>query len=314
VTRVALAVNPTAGRGRGSRAGAQAARALIRAGIHVAVLTGADAADLARQVASCLDRGVDALVVVGGDGIVNLGVNAVAGGPVPLGIIPAGTGNDVAASAGIPLDPGRAAGLIAADLTGDGGRRRLDAVRCTGEGVDRWFAGVLAAGFDAVANERANGWSRPRGRLRYPLAVARELPVFRPRRYAIDLDGERWDTAAMLVALGNAGCYGGGMRVVPDARMDDGLLDVLVLEPVSRTEFLRLFPKVYSGAHVAHPRVVVRRARCVRVAAEGIIGYADGERFGPLPLCCETVPGALQVIAPAPVPEPAPEAAPDGGG
>ena len=123
-----------------------------------------------------------------------------------------------------------AADLIRRGVDGAGGPRvGVDAVRCTGENLGRWFAGVLAAGFDAVVNERANGWSRPRGRMRYNLAIARELPVFRPRSYTIDLDGECWQTAAMLVALGNAPCYGGGMRVCPDARMDDGLLDVLVL-------------------------------------------------------------------------------------
>jgi len=298
--RIALAVNPTAGKGRGARAGLQVTRQLRGAGLHVRVLVATNAAALARDAAAAVAGGLDALVVVGGDGMVNLGVNAVAGTPTPLGIVPAGTGNDVARSLGVPTgDSAAAADLIRRGVDGAGGPRiGVDAVRCTGEHVDRWFAGVLAAGFDAVVNERANRWSRPRGRMRYNLAIARELPVFRPRRYVIDLDGECWETSAMLVALGNAPCYGGGMRVCPDARMDDGLLDVLVLEPVSRTEFVRIFPKVYSGRHVEHPRVVVRRARRVRVAADGIVGYGDGERFGPLPLCCETVPKALHVIGP----------------
>jgi diacylglycerol kinase (ATP) len=296
--RVALAVNPTAGRGRGARAGELAVRSLIAAGIEVDLLRGSDAADLAGRITDGLDRGAEALVVVGGDGIVNLGVNAVAGTAVPLGIVPAGTGNDVALGLGLPVgDPSRGIELLRRDLTAGCPPRQVDAVRCSGAGPQRWFAGVLGAGFDAIVNERANGWSRPRGRLRYVLAIARELPVFRPRNYIIDLDGERWETAAMLVAVGNACSYGGGMRVVPDARMDDGMLDVLVLEPVSRVEFTRIFPRVYSGRHVSHPRVVVRRARTVRVEAEGIIGYADGERFGPLPLSCEVVAGAVHVVA-----------------
>jgi diacylglycerol kinase (ATP) len=158
---------------------------------------------------------------------------------------------------------------------------------------------VLGAGFDAVVNERANAWSWPRGRARYIAAMLRELPVFTPRACTIDLDGEVWSTAAMLVAVGNGPSYGGGMRVTPDARMDDGLLDVMVVEPISRTQLLRIFPRVYAGTHVEHPAVTVRRARQVTVAARGIVGYGDGERFGPLPITCTAVRGALQILAPA---------------
>jgi len=242
---------------------------------------------------------VDALVVVGGDGMVNLGVNAVAGTTVPLGIVPAGTGNDIARALGLPVsDWTGAADVIARGLTG-GPVRLVDAACCTGPDTDRWFAGVLGAGFDAVVNERANHWSWPRGRMRYNLAIARELPVFRPRDYVLELDGQQHRTRAMLVAVGNGPSYGGGMQVVPQAVLDDGLLDVMVLEPVSRLEFLRIFPRVYSGTHVSHPRVLVHRARTVTVRAAGIVGYADGERFGPLPLVSEAIPGALHLLAPS---------------
>jgi diacylglycerol kinase (ATP) len=302
--RVALAVNPTAGRGRGARAGELAVRSLAAAGIEVDLLRGGDAADLAGRIAAGLARGAQALVVVGGDGIVNLGVNAVAGTAVPLGVVPAGTGNDVALGLGIPVgDPSRAVDLLRRHLTAGGPPRQVDAVRCSGAGLQRWFAGVLGAGFDAIVNERAEGWRWPRGRARYVLAIARELPVFRPREYRLDLDGECWTTRAMLVAVANAPSYGGGMRVCPDARMDDALLDVLVLEPISRAQFVRLFPRVYSGTHVQHPRVRIARARRVHVRADGVVGYADGERFGRLPLDCEVVPGALCVLAPAAPPQ-----------
>jgi diacylglycerol kinase (ATP) len=188
----------------------------------------------------------------------------------------------------------------------------VDAARCAwrvgGEPApERWFAGVLGAGFDAIVNERANGWRWPRGRSKYVLAMLRELPVFRPRAYTIELDGEVWSTPAMLVAVGNGPSYGGGMRVTPDAHLDDGLLDVMVVEPVSRPEFLRIFPRVYAGTHVDHPAVTIRRARSVTVAAPGIVGYGDGERFGPLPMTMTAVPRALSVLAghEADVPRPA---------
>jgi diacylglycerol kinase (ATP) len=105
-----------------------------------------------------------------------------------------------------------------------------------------------------------------------------------------------------MVVIANGPAYGGGMRVCPDALMDDGLLDVLVVAPVSRTAFLRIYPKVYRGTHVGDPRVTVRRARRVRVQTAGIVAYADGERVAPLPITAEAVPGALRILVPPPRP------------
>jgi diacylglycerol kinase (ATP) len=245
--------------------------------------------------------GARALVVVGGDGMVHLGVNAVACTPTALGVVPAGTGNDVPRELGLPAEVRPAVRAIAAALA-DGGVRRVDAVRCTGAQGSRWFAGVLAAGFDAVVNERANGWADrwgwPRARARYTLAMLRELPSFRQRDYVLELDGVRVETSAMIVAIANTPAYGGGMRVAPGARADDGVLDVLVAGPIGRAEFVRVFPRVFSGRHVDHPRVHLHRAARVRVESDGIVGYADGERVGPLPLDCQVVPGALRLLRP----------------
>jgi diacylglycerol kinase (ATP) len=149
-----------------------------------------------------------------------------------------------------------------------------------------------------MVNERANRMSWPRGRSRYNLAIAAELRTFRPVPFVLELDGERWETEAMLVAVGNGVSYGGGMKVCPGALMDDGLFDVTVLGPVSKFEFVRVFPQVYSGAHVSHPAVTVRQARSVSLAAAGVTAYADGERVALLPLTCDVVPGALHVLAP----------------
>lgn len=304
--RVALAVNPTAGAGRAAAAGAQVTALLARHGLDVVPVTGDGPAEVehrAREVLADQTDQTDTLVVVGGDGMAHLGVNVVAGTSARLGLVAVGTGNDLARGLGLTVgDPEAAVADLVTALEA-GGARRVDAVRCpgaagTGPGGDRWFAGVLSAGFDALVNERANGWRWPRGRLRYDLAILRELPVLRPRAYVLDLDGASWTTPALLVAVGNGTSYGGGMRICPDAQLDDGLLDVLVVLPVSRTTFVRLYPRVYRGTHVTDPRVVVRRARRVRVAADGIVGYADGERLGPLPLTCEVVPGALRVLDP----------------
>ena len=295
-TRFGLIVNPTAGRNAGRCAWVEAGRALRAAGADVLDLSAADARGaLDRARAAVADRSVDAFVVVGGDGMVHLGAQVCAGTDVPLGIVAAGTGNDIARELDLPVrDVPAAVGTVLA-----GQVRRVDAARTrpTPDLPPRWFVGVLAAGFDAVVNERANRWRWPRGRARYTLATLRELPVFRPIPYALVLDGTRHTTEAMLVAVGNGPSYGGGMRVTPDASFDDGLLDVLVLHRIPVPEFLRVFPSVFRGEHVRHPAVEVLRAREVRLEAPGIVGYADGERFGALPLDLEVVPGALPVLS-----------------
>ena len=295
MTRLGVLVNPTSGRNTGRLVGTEALTLLRASGAEVVDLSAADARGaLEHGRAAVRDRSVDALVVVGGDGMVHLGAQLCAGTDVPLGVVAAGTGNDVARELGLPVRDATAA----VERVLAGRTRAVDAVRSTSApGEPRWFVGVLAAGFDAVVNERANGWSWPRGSSRYTLAVLRELPVFRPIPYRLELDGRSVETEAMLVAVGNGPAYGGGMRVTPDAQVDDGLLDVLVLHRLPVHEFLRVFPRVFSGAHVGHPAVEVRRARSVRLEATGIVGYADGERFGALPLDLEVVPGALQVLA-----------------
>ncbi len=295
MTRLGLIVNPTSGKNTGARIGTEALTLLRAAGVDIVDLSAADALGAAAKGREAIDGGaVDAIVVAGGDGMVHLGTNLCAGTGVPLGIIAAGTGNDIARELGLPVrDAAKAVERILAGRT-----RNVDAARhVLPSGEARWFVGVLAAGFDAVVNERANQWRWPRGRMRYNLAVLRELPVFRPIPYVLELDGERRETDAMLVAVGNGPAYGGGMRVTPDADFEDGLLDVLLLHRLPLHEFLRVFPKVFTGAHVSHPAVEIVRARTVGLEATGIVSYADGERFAPLPLTLEAVPGALTVLA-----------------
>ena len=293
--RLGLIVNPTSGKNTGARIGSEALTLLRAAGADILDLSAADSRSAMEQGRAAVASGtVDRIVVAGGDGMVHLGANLCAGTGVPLGVIAAGTGNDIARELGLPVrDAAKAVERILA-----GGTRAVDAARhTTPTGEDRWFVGVLAAGFDAVVNERANHWRWPKGPMRYNLAILRELPVFRAIPYVLELDGRRTQTEAMLVAVGNGPSYGGGMRVTPDAVFDDGLLDVLLLRRISTPEFLRVFPKVFRGAHVSHPAVEVLRARTVRLEATGIVSYADGERFVPLPMTMEVVPGALTVLA-----------------
>jgi diacylglycerol kinase (ATP) len=289
---IALLVNPAAGGGRGARLVAPVVGRLERAGLHVRRLGGASGLEAEELARKAVADGTDALVALGGDGLVHLALQAVAGTRVPLGIIPAGTGNDIARAVGVPLaDP-----LAAADIVAAGHTQAIDA----GRSGSRWFAGVVGAGFDSAVNERANRMSRLSGRYKYDLAILTVLRTFQPIPFTLELDGETWQTRAMLVAVGNGRSYGGGMLVTPDAKLDDGLLDVLVLGPLSRRAFVRVFPRVYRGTHVTHPAVTVRRARVVSLAAVGVVAYADGERFGQLPLTCTAMPGAVHVLVPAP--------------
>jgi diacylglycerol kinase (ATP) len=292
---IGLVVNPTSGKRTGALIGGQAAELLRTRGHELVDLSGADATSARQQARAAIDAGrIDALVVSGGDGMVNLGLGLVAQTDLPLGIIAAGTGNDIARELGLPIRDA----VAAVDRIEVATPRRIDLARWSDEaGTPKWFGGVLAAGFDAVVNERANGWRWPKGQMRYNLAILRELPVFRAIPYAVEIDGTRHETRAMLVAVGNGPAYGGGMKVTPDASFDDGLLDVLILHEIGTVEFLRLLPKVFSGTHVSHPSVEVIRGRQVRLEADGIVAYADGERFAPLPLTCEVVPGAATVLA-----------------
>ncbi|MGZ4589644.1 MAG: diacylglycerol kinase [Actinomycetes bacterium] len=290
---IALLVNPTSGKGRGARLAEPVACRLREAGAQVDVVVGRDADEAFDRVRDRVARGVDAVVAVGGDGLVHMALQVVAGTHLPLGVIPAGSGNDFARSLGLPLnDP-----VKAADHILSGQVRQVDLGRASG----RWFGCVLSSGFDSMVNERANRMSWPNGRARYNLAILAELRTFRAVPFELVLDGERWETEAMLVAVGNGSSYGGGMRVCPDARLDDGLLDVTVLGKISKPEFVRIFPTVYKGTHVRHPAVTVRRARHVSLHAEGVTAYADGERVSVLPVSCEAVPRALHVLAPEPL-------------
>lgn len=293
--RIGLIVNPTADKGRGAALGRDVA-ARLQAGGHEVIDLSGESADEARDSALAgIAAGLDVLAVTGGDGTVNLGVNLCAGTGTVLAMVAAGTGNDIARGLKLPVHDA----VAAAEVIANGRVRVIDAGRHTdGHGVERWFAGVLGAGFDSLVNERANTWGWPRGRMRYNLAIARELPVFKPIPYVIEVDGMSRSTQAMLVAVANGPSYGGGMQVCPDASFDDGLFDILIVHEISIFDFLKVFPKVFSGKHVGHPAVEILRGRQVRLEATGIVSYADGERFEALPMSTEIVPAALHVLVP----------------
>ena len=154
-----------------------------------------------------------------------------------------------------------------------------------------WFGAILSTGFDSVVNERANAMTWPKGPMKYNVAIALELPKFSPVQYTIQLDTQLLQVEAMLIAVANGKSYGGGMQVCPNASMTDGLFDVMILHPVSKVEFIKVFPKVFKGAHIDHPQVRIYRSAKVSISSSAV-AYADGERIGGLPVRAECMAGA----------------------
>ncbi|WP_439563525.1 diacylglycerol/lipid kinase family protein [Microcella sp.] len=294
--RIVVAINPNASFGRGREVGPAVVTTLRGLGHEVTSLIEPDFAQLLEATRAAVREKPDALVVVGGDGMINLGVQALDGSRVPLGLVPSGTGNDMARGLGIPIgDTEAAIEHLAAALQRP--PRVIDAGALAFAGGRSRFACILSAGFDALVNERANRMTRPRGRSRYTIALLVELAKLRPIDYTLTLDGVVHRERALLVAVANNLSFGGGMKVAPNARLDDGLFDVVLVRPLGRLAFLRIYPRVFAGTHISDPRVIVHRAASVRVEAEGVVAYADGERIAPLPVDIEMDAGSLRVLA-----------------
>ena len=193
------------------------------------------------------DKSYQGLIAVGGDGLAHLVMQLCVPAGMPFAIIPAGTGNDFVRTLGWSLD--EIEPLLERITSTDPSPIDL------GNVDSEWFGAILSTGFDSIVNERANKLRWPSGPQRYNVAIALELPRFKPARYEITCDGETFTTEAMLVAIGNGKSYGGGMNICPQAQINDGLFDVIILEPVSKIEFLKVFPRVYSGSHISHPKI-----------------------------------------------------------
>jgi len=296
VNRVTVLTNPMSGHGNAPHAAERAVAQLQRRGIDVCAIVGTDAAHARRLVDEALDGGTDALVVVGGDGVISLALQALARGEVPLGIVPAGTGNDHAREYRLPTGDPEAA----ADVVADGHTEIVDLGRIEdGAGAVKWFGTVMAAGFDSLVSDRTNRMRWPHGRMRYNVAMLAEISKLRllPFRLTFD-DGPEIKTDLTLAAFGNTRSYGGGMLICPGADHSDGLLDVTMITSASRTRLIRLFPTVFKGTHVDLDEVTTKRARSVHVECPGINAYADGDFALPLPVTVSAVPGALRLLVP----------------
>lgn len=295
VTRTAILVNPTSGKGRSAKNAPIAVECLREQGVDVTVLQ-ADSAQGSLELAQdAVSSGLDALIACGGDGTVHLALQAVRGTEVTLGIVPVGTGDDIARALAIPRDdPRKAADVIAAGRT-----RQIDyGMIHAADGTSRAFLAVMSAGFDSEVTERANTMKWPTGQSRYLVATFAELRVFHAASFTITVDDQTISQPGMMLAIGNGSSYGGGMYVCPNASLDDGQLDLTFLTETSKFTFLKTFPSVFKGTHVNHPSVRTMRGSRIRVEAADQTAYADGERVGPLPVDVEVVPAGLKVFAP----------------
>ena len=282
----AIVINPASGSGRGAVLGREVAGYFASKKLCYCIITATSAQKLRQNLSEYLDingNDCEGVISVGGDGLAHLVLQLVVPRKVPFTVVAAGTGNDFLRALGWQLDG------LTAQL--DAATSRKPTPVDLGLVDSEWFGAILSTGFDSIVNEKANTLRWPKGPMKYNLAIAMELPKFRPLGYRIEIDGQIIETEAMLIAIGNGSSYGGGMKVCPDADMSDGLFDVMVLRPVSKFEFLRVFPKVFTGQHIHHPKVDIYRAAKVSLNAEAI-AYADGERIGGLPVRAECMAGA----------------------
>ena len=282
-------VNPSAGGGRARKALPELEAALRAQGLDYRLVLTTSLEHGCEEARRAADAG-EIPVVMSGDGLVGQIGGVLAGGGVPMGVIPGGRGNDLARVLGIPTEIPGAVGLLAAGST-----RAID----VGEVNERRFLGIASCGFDSEANRIANQARLIKGNLVYLYAALRALAAWKPARFEVTLDGDRRSFTGYSVAAANNKAFGGGMFVAPNAELDDGLLDVVWVSDVAKLRYLANLPKVFKGRHVDSDEVTVLRAAEVTISADRPFAvYADGDHLADLPATIRLLPRALTVIAP----------------
>ncbi|WP_055490731.1 YegS/Rv2252/BmrU family lipid kinase [Streptomyces sp. TP-A0356] len=284
-------VNPTAGGSTGVAALLQVARLLREAGAELETQYSRSlvhAQDLARQ-AGARQRVV---LAVGGDGIVGGIGGALSGTGTLLGLVPAGRGNDFARALGLPTDPAALARILLHN-----GPRLVDTIEVESAHRRAVVLGSVYAGVDALANRHANHTKLVRGAASYYVGGLRAVATWRPADYRVTVDGEDHRHRGYTVVAANSAYYGSGRTIAPDARVDDGLLDVVMIRHAPRRLFFTLMQELKSGAHVHRPEVRILRGREIRIEADRPVPYgADGEVDAVLPVTARVLPASLSVL------------------
>lgn len=280
-----VVVNPRAGLGAAASIASKIVGFLQSNSVAYRMISPNSVDETKSLVRSSLQNGdITKLLSVGGDGLFHLLLQFAVEFTVPLAIAPGGTGNDFY----------RTLGWFGSDLNQFLQRIISSEPLAVDLGVvdGEYFGAVLSSGFDSVVNERANQMKWPKGPAKYNAAIALELPKFKAIEFKIFADEKILEIEAMLIAIGNGRSYGGGMQVCPNADLHDGFLDIMILHPISKYEFIKVFPTVYKGTHIEHPEVQTLRAKRVRIESSAV-AYADGERIGQLPVQVESLPQTL---------------------
>jgi diacylglycerol kinase (ATP) len=289
---IVVVANPTAGGGKAGRRIGRVAKILSEIGVDHEIRVSGSAKELEQLAREAAQSGAAIVAVLGGDGSVNLALNGIFGSAASLAVLPAGTGDDFAKG----IDAGK---LDAATrLLADPKMVDVDLIEVTAGVEVRRYINVAGTGFDSAVEEVASAMRRRLGaRGHYALATLKTLPRFVPAGFHMELDGRSLDVDAMLVVVGNGYAYGGGMRVLPQASVVDGELDVCIVSAMGKGAFLRAFPKVYVGKHATHPKVTMLKGRKLKIEANRrMTVFADGERVGSLPAVFKVLPRGLSVV------------------
>ena len=281
--------NASAGKGKGSILAGDFIKLLSNSGLENKLID----CDTFAETKMLLEKEIQTnrynyLIAVGGDGLVNLCLQLVAEKPICLGVIPAGTGNDFARATGFN---GKSVDEIFS-IFSRSKPVKIDLGKAVSADESKWFVQVLSTGFDATVNSLANKMTWPRGKSKYTIATILILSRFKSIPYMVEIDGRIFEQNAMLLAVANGESYGGGMRICPGASNSDGIFDVLIVRPVTKIVLLTIFPKVFKGNHIPHPKIDVYKGKYIKISSP-TVAYADGEFVSQLPLEVTNVPNAL---------------------
>src|SRR3954447_23598381 len=284
-----LIVNPSAGAGRAAKLLPSVEAALRSHGFPFRV-DRTESIDHARELARAARDAGELALAMGGDGLTGAVAGELQGTDTVMGVLPGGRGNDLARKLGIGHDP-----VAAVDIVAAGKERRIDVA----EAGKRVYVGILSAGFDSIVNEIANSTRLPLGTLVYAYGALRALWSWKPAHWQVVVDGTEHAFTGYAVAVANSGVFGGGMWLVPDAELDDGLLDVAFTGDRPKGAYLRGLTRVFKGTHVDEPGFTLLRGREITFRADRpFVPYADGDPVAALPVTVRVLPGALRVIAP----------------
>ncbi len=285
-----LVVNSKAGKGRASKLAGKFEVLLKSNNLPYEIINKATYEETFSEYRLSISSGkFEKVVAIGGDGLVNLCLQEVAEQNIGLSVIPAGTGNDFARAVGSHK---KSVNEIF-NVVRSQDPTTIDLGLVTGAFGKRWYVQVLSTGFDALVNNLANRINWPRGQMKYTLATVLTLARFKPIPYELIIDGKQFKQDFMLLSVANGETYGGGMRICPDASNSDGIFDILLVHPVSKIVLLSIFPKVFTGKHVPHPKIDIIRGKKVQISADAS-AFADGEFVSKLPIEITNVKNALK--------------------